>query len=99
LLNSIRIDKTPNFTHGGLGAVFLSGRDDAEHLVRLNPFGITTVVSLCEQRAFRRNPGTDSCFAADDNRLPTVKLHQANVSRRRVATVRRLPVQAGPGWE
>jgi protein-tyrosine phosphatase len=36
--------------------LFLGGRDDAEHLVRLNPFGITTVVSLCEEKVLRRNP-------------------------------------------
>jgi protein-tyrosine phosphatase len=37
--------------------LFLGGRDDAEHLVRANPFGITTVVSLCEQQVLRSNPG------------------------------------------
>src|SRR5664280_796917 len=37
--------------------LFLGGRDDAEHLVRSNPFDNTTVVSLCEERVLRRNPG------------------------------------------
>jgi protein-tyrosine phosphatase len=36
--------------------LFLGDRNDAEHLVRLNSFGITTVVSLCEEKVLRRNP-------------------------------------------
>jgi protein-tyrosine phosphatase len=35
--------------------LYRGGRDDAEHLVRLNLVGITTVVSLCEERVLRRN--------------------------------------------
>ena len=37
--------------------LFLGGRDDAEHLVRLNPYGITTVISVCEEKVLRRDPG------------------------------------------
>jgi protein-tyrosine phosphatase len=37
--------------------LFLGARDHAEHLVKSNPFGITTVVSLCEEKVLRRNPG------------------------------------------
>ena len=37
--------------------LYLGGRDDAEHLFRLNPFGITTVISVCEEQVLRRNPG------------------------------------------
>jgi len=39
--------------------LFLAGRDNAEYLVRLNPFGITAVVSLCEEKVLRRNPGVN----------------------------------------
>jgi protein-tyrosine phosphatase len=37
--------------------LYLGGRDDAEHLFRANPFGITTVLSLCEEKVLRRSPG------------------------------------------
>jgi len=36
--------------------LFLGGRDNAEYLVRSNPFGITTVISVCEEKVLRRNP-------------------------------------------
>ena len=39
--------------------LFLGGRDDAEHLFRANPNGITTVVSLCEEQVLRRKPGVN----------------------------------------
>jgi hypothetical protein len=31
--------------------------NDAEHLVKTNPVGITTVISVCKDGVFRRNPG------------------------------------------
>jgi protein-tyrosine phosphatase len=37
--------------------LFIGARDDAEHLYRSNPSGITTVVSLCEEKVLRCNPG------------------------------------------
>ena len=36
--------------------LFLGGRYDAERLYRLNPHGITSVVSICEDAVLRRNP-------------------------------------------
>jgi protein-tyrosine phosphatase len=36
--------------------LYLGGLIDAEHLARLNPSGITTVVSLCEDQVLRRDP-------------------------------------------
>jgi protein-tyrosine phosphatase len=37
--------------------LFIGARDDAEYLFRANPFGITTVMSLCEEKVLRRSPG------------------------------------------
>jgi protein-tyrosine phosphatase len=37
--------------------LFLGGRGDAEYLGRSNPVGITTVISVCEEKVLRRNPG------------------------------------------
>lgn len=39
--------------------LYLGGRNDAEALARSNPFGITTVLSLCEEQVLRRNPGVN----------------------------------------
>lgn len=39
--------------------LYLGGRNDAEHLFRSNPFGVTTVVSLCEDQVLRRKPGVN----------------------------------------
>jgi protein-tyrosine phosphatase len=36
--------------------LYIGSRDDAEHLFRENPRGITTVLSLCEDKVLRRNP-------------------------------------------
>jgi len=36
--------------------LYLGGFGDAERLARLNPSGITTVVSLCEDQVLRRDP-------------------------------------------
>jgi protein-tyrosine phosphatase len=36
--------------------LYLGGRLDAERLFQNNPFGITTVVSLCEDEVIQRNP-------------------------------------------
>ncbi len=35
--------------------LYLGARNDAERLYRSNPYGITTVVSLCEEPVLRRN--------------------------------------------
>jgi len=35
--------------------LYVGGRLDAEHLFQSNPFGITTVVSLCEDEVIRRH--------------------------------------------
>ena len=37
--------------------LYLGDRNNAERLYRLNPNGITTVVSLCEEKLVRSNPG------------------------------------------
>lgn len=37
--------------------LYVGGRLDAEHLFKLNPFGIATVVSLCEDEIIRRHSG------------------------------------------
>ena len=37
--------------------LYLGGRLDAEHLFQSNPFGITTVISLCEDEVIRRHSG------------------------------------------
>jgi protein-tyrosine phosphatase len=37
--------------------LYLGARNDAEHLYRSNPHGITTVLSLCEDKVLRPNPG------------------------------------------
>jgi protein-tyrosine phosphatase len=37
--------------------LFCGDRNDAEYLVKTNPVGITTVISVCEDRVFRRTPG------------------------------------------
>ena len=39
--------------------LFLGGRLDAEHLFHTNPYGITTVVSLCEDAVLMRNPSVN----------------------------------------
>jgi protein-tyrosine phosphatase len=39
--------------------LFCGDRNDAEHLVKTNPVGITTVISVCEDQVFRRNPGVN----------------------------------------
>lgn len=36
--------------------LYLGDRNNAERLYRLNPNGITTVISLCEDSVLRRNP-------------------------------------------
>lgn len=36
--------------------LYLGDRNNAERLYRLNPSGITTVVSLCEDSVLRKNP-------------------------------------------
>ncbi len=35
--------------------LYLGGRDDAERLFRLNPHGIKTVISLCEEQVLLQN--------------------------------------------
>ena len=39
--------------------LYLGGLLDAEHLFRANPYGITTVISLCESEVLRRSPGVN----------------------------------------
>lgn len=39
--------------------LFLGDRNDAEHLVRSNPVGISTVVSVCEEKVLRSKPGVN----------------------------------------
>ena len=37
--------------------LYVGGRNDAEHLFKSNHFGITTVLSLCEDKVLRRKSG------------------------------------------
>jgi protein-tyrosine phosphatase len=37
--------------------LYVGGREDAEHLFRENPRGISTVISLCEDPVLRHTPG------------------------------------------
>ena len=39
--------------------LYVGGRNDAEHLFKSNPFGITTVLSLCEDQVLRRKSGVN----------------------------------------
>jgi protein-tyrosine phosphatase len=39
--------------------LFLGDRNDAEYLGKTNPVGITTVISVCEDRVLRRNPSVN----------------------------------------
>ena len=39
--------------------LFFGDRNDAEYLVKTNPVGISTVISVCEGRVFRHSPGVN----------------------------------------
>jgi protein-tyrosine phosphatase len=39
--------------------LYIGGRNNAERVYRLNPSGITTVISLCEDEVLRRNPSVN----------------------------------------
>jgi protein-tyrosine phosphatase len=41
------------------GRLYLGSSADAERLSHFNPTGITTVVSLCEEKLLRRSPGVN----------------------------------------
>ena len=51
--------------------LYVGGRNDAEHLFKSNPFGITTVLSLCEYQVLRRKSGVNYLRIPvfDDKRL------------------------------
>jgi protein-tyrosine phosphatase len=50
--------------------LFVGGRDDAEALVKSNPFGVATVISLCEFRLVRRNPSINYLHVPIEDESP-----------------------------
>ena len=50
--------------------LYFGGRDDAEHLFRSNPFGITTVISVCEVKVLRHNPSINYVHVAIADATP-----------------------------
>jgi hypothetical protein len=54
--------------------IYIGARDNAERLFRSNQFGITTVLSLCEEPVLRRNPTINYVHIpiADGTPIPVV---------------------------